>query len=67
MERAVLFRGNVLLIVVVVTMDFWSQVQAYMMSHQYETPLKKSKLKGPGCRASVRTSMSKEETDSDAG
>jgi len=29
-----------------VTMDFMSQVQAYIMSHQYESLLKKSNFKG---------------------
>jgi preprotein translocase subunit SecY len=32
------FGGTSLLIIVVVTMDFMSQVQAYIMSHQYEEP-----------------------------
>lgn len=40
------FGGTSLLIIVVVTMDFMAQVQAYMMSHQYESLLKKSNLKG---------------------
>ena len=40
------FGGTSLLIIVVVTMDFMSQVQAYIMSHQYESLLKKSNLKG---------------------
>ena len=35
------FGGTSLLIVVVVTMDFMSQVQAYMMSQQYENLLKR--------------------------
>jgi preprotein translocase subunit SecY len=34
------------LIIVVVTMDFMAQVQAYMMSHQYESLLRKSGVKG---------------------
>ncbi|MBL8528529.1 MAG: preprotein translocase subunit SecY [Burkholderiales bacterium] len=42
------FGGTSLLIVVVVTMDFWAQVQAYMISHQYEPLLKKSPIKGGG-------------------
>ena len=42
------FGGTPLLIVVVVTMDFMSQVQAYMMSHQYENLLKKTNFKGFG-------------------
>ena len=40
------FGGTSLLIIVVVTMDFMSQVQAYIMSHQYESLLKKSSFKG---------------------
>ena len=36
------FGGTSLLIIVVVTMDFMSQVQAYAMSHQYESLLKKA-------------------------
>jgi len=42
------FGGTSLLIVVVVTMDFMSQVQAYMMTHQYESLLKKANFKGFG-------------------
>jgi len=42
------FGGTSLLIIVVVTMDFMSQVQAHMMSHQYEGLLKKANLKGYG-------------------
>jgi len=43
------FGGTSLLIIVVVTMDFMSQVQAYIMSHQYESLLKKANFKGtPG-------------------
>ncbi|MDR3322588.1 MAG: preprotein translocase subunit SecY, partial [Zoogloeaceae bacterium] len=40
------FGGTSLLIIVVVTMDFMSQVQAYMMTHQYESLLKKANFKG---------------------
>jgi preprotein translocase subunit SecY len=40
------FGGTSLLIIVVVTMDFMAQVQAYMMSQQYESLLKKSNFKG---------------------
>ncbi len=40
------FGGTSLLIIVVVTMDFMSQVQAYIMSHQYENLLKKANFKG---------------------
>ncbi len=36
--------GTALLISVVVTMDFWSQVQSHLMSHQYDSVMKKSKL-----------------------
>ncbi|MDP5238253.1 preprotein translocase subunit SecY [Uliginosibacterium sp. 31-16] len=43
------FGGTSLLIIVVVTMDFMAQVQAYVMSHQYESLLKKANFKGgPG-------------------
>jgi preprotein translocase subunit SecY len=40
------FGGTSLLIIVVVTMDFMAQVQAYLMSHQYESLLRKSGVKG---------------------
>jgi len=42
------FGGTSLLIIVVVTMDFMAQVQAQLMSHQYEGMLKKANLKGYG-------------------
>ena len=42
------FGGTSLLIIVVVTMDFMAQVQAYMMSHQYDSLLKKANFKGSG-------------------
>ncbi len=42
------FGGTSLLIIVVVTMDFMAQVQAYIMSHQYESLLKKANFKGTG-------------------
>jgi preprotein translocase subunit SecY len=42
------FGGTSLLIVVVVTMDFMEQVRAYVMSHQYESLLKKASFKGSG-------------------
>jgi preprotein translocase subunit SecY len=42
------FGGTSLLIIVVVTMDFMSQVQAYVMTHQYESLLKKANFKGAG-------------------
>jgi preprotein translocase subunit SecY len=40
------FGGTSLLILVVVTMDFMTQVQSYLMSHQYESLLKKASFKG---------------------
>ena len=40
------FGGTSLLIIVVVTMDFMTQVQAYLMTHQYESLLKKANFKG---------------------
>lgn len=40
------FGGTSLLIIVVVVMDFMTQVQAYAMSHQYESLLKKANFKG---------------------
>jgi len=42
------FGGTSLLIIVVVIMDFVAQVQAHMMSFQYESLLKKSSSKGFG-------------------
>jgi len=40
------FGGTSLLIMVVVTMDFMAQVQSYVLSHQYESLLKKANFKG---------------------
>jgi len=40
------FGGTSLLIIVVVVMDFMAQVQAHLMSHQYESLMKKANLKG---------------------
>ena len=40
------FGGTALLIVVVVVMDFMSQLQSHLMSHQYEGLMKKANLKG---------------------
>jgi preprotein translocase subunit SecY len=40
------FGGTSLLIIVIVTMDFMAQVQAHLMSHQYDSLLKKANLKG---------------------
>ena len=42
------FGGTSLLIIVVVTMDFMAQAQAYMMSQQYDSLLKKANFKGTG-------------------
>ncbi len=42
------FGGTSLLIIVVTTMDFMAQMQAYLMSHQYESLLKKANFKGAG-------------------
>jgi preprotein translocase subunit SecY len=42
--------GTSLLIVVVVVMDFMAQVQSHLMSHQYDSLLKKSNLKSFGRR-----------------
>ncbi len=39
------FGGTSLLIIVVVVMDFMSQIQTYVISHQYEGLLKKSNIK----------------------
>jgi preprotein translocase subunit SecY len=39
------FGGTSLLIIVIVTMDFWAQVQSYVMSQQYESLLKKANFK----------------------
>ena len=44
------FGGTSLLIIVVVVMDFISQVQAHLMSHQYEGLMKKANLKSHGRR-----------------
>jgi len=40
------FGGTSLLIIVIVTMDFMSQVQSHVMSSQYDSLLKKSNFKG---------------------
>ena len=42
------FGGTSLLIIVVVTMDLMTQVQSYVLSHQYESLLKKANFKGGG-------------------
>ena len=48
------FGGTSLLIIVVVTMDFMAQLQAHMMSHQYEGLLQKANLRGYGRAGQVR-------------
>lgn len=48
------FGGTSLLIVVVVVMDFMSQVQSHLMSHQYESVMKKSNLKNFGSGGAAR-------------
>ena len=40
------FGGTSLLIIVVVVMDFMAQVQAHLMSHQYESLMKKASFRG---------------------
>lgn len=46
--------GTSLLIVVVVVMDFMSQVQAHLLSKQYDTLMKKANLKGYGSSGVAR-------------
>jgi preprotein translocase subunit SecY len=48
------FGGTSLLILVVVAMDFMAQLQAHMMSHQYEGLMKKANLRGYGRSGSPR-------------
>jgi preprotein translocase subunit SecY len=48
------FGGTSLLIMVVVVMDFMAQMQAHLMSHQYDGMLKKANLKGMGRPGQVR-------------
>jgi preprotein translocase subunit SecY len=57
MSMPFFFGGTSLLITVVVVMDFMAQLQAHLMSHQYEGLLKKANLKGlggPGAPGMVR-------------
>jgi len=44
------FGGTSLLIIVVVIMDFIAQIQSLLMSHQYESLIKKANLKGAANR-----------------
>jgi len=48
------FGGTSLLIVVVVVMDFMAQVQAHLMSHQYESLMRKANIKSWGARGAPR-------------
>ena len=48
------FGGTSLLIVVVAIMDFMAQVQSHLMSHQYDSVMKKSNLKGYGSGGIMR-------------
>jgi len=48
------FGGTSLLILVVVAMDFMAQLQAHLMSHQYEGLMKKANLRGYGRSGSPR-------------
>jgi len=48
------FGGTSLLIVVVVIMDFIAQVQAHLISHQYDSLMKKANLKNYGRSGVVR-------------
>ena len=57
------FGGTSLLIVVVVVMDFMAQLQAHLMSHQYDGLLKKANLKSLGKSADGKP-MSKVENKS---
>ena len=48
------FGGTSLLILVVVTMDFMSQLQAHAMSHQYEGMMQKANLRNYGRSGTIR-------------
>jgi preprotein translocase subunit SecY len=48
------FGGTSLLILVVVTMDFMSQLQAHAMTHQYEGMMQKANLRNYGRSGTVR-------------
>ena len=48
--------GTSLLIIVVVVMDFMAQVQAHMISHQYDSLMKKANLKSYGRAGGIRRS-----------
>ncbi len=48
------FGGTSLLIIVVVVMDFMAQVQAHLMSHQYDSLMKKANFKAHGGAGMLR-------------
>ena len=48
------FGGTALLIIVVVIMDFIAQIQAHLISHQYDSLMKKANLKSYGRSGVVR-------------
>ena len=48
------FGGTSLLIIVVVIMDFIAQIQAHLISHQYDSLMKKANLKSYGRSGTVR-------------
>ncbi len=48
------FGGTSLLIIVIVTMDFMSQIQSHIMSSQYESLLKKANFKGSAGKIPVK-------------
>jgi preprotein translocase subunit SecY len=48
------FGGTSLLIIVVVVMDFMAQMQAHLMSHQYEGLMKKANFKSYGGAGRIR-------------
>jgi preprotein translocase subunit SecY len=48
------FGGTSLLIIVVVVMDFMAQLQAHLMSHQYESLMKKANFSGVGGAGRIR-------------
>ena len=48
------FGGTSLMIIVVVIMDFMAQLQAHLMSHQYEGLMKKANLRGYGRAGQLR-------------
>lgn len=48
------FGGTSLLIIVIVTMDFMSQIQSHIMSSQYDSLLKKTNFKSSSGRISVK-------------